>query len=280
MSVISVRRTAIVRHCLLGAVAVFALSACSQGAGPVSVAVPPVQTFSIEPGPVYHPAPPYPTPTNAAEALADLERLEVQQTAVDTPYDVAYFGGTKKVGGGACTSHDAIFTRDLSRVTYSKTSTCQVSAGALFDPYTATWAWFSRTKTQSQVDLDFVVPLENAWVTGASAWGNTIRNGFANDPIELRATAAAVPAQKAGRDASGWLPRSVGFRCAYVINQIEVKVKYQMSVLPAEQAAMRQVLENCPAVLGTPTPTTSPPPQPTPTKAGHTHPKPAPSSKK
>jgi hypothetical protein len=185
------------------------------------------------------------------------------------------FGSTKLVGGATCTSHDVVLNRDLRNVTFSTGSTCRVSSGVLFDPYSAKWAWFSRTATLNQVDLDYVVPLQNAWQTGAAGWGATIRNAFANDALELHAAAAATIAAKADHDASGWLPPDAAFRCAYVIDQIEVKVKYSMSVLPAEKAAMTAALETCQSAPGTPSPTTSPPPAPTPTKVSHSHPKPS-----
>jgi hypothetical protein len=256
-----------------------ALDGCAN-TGHVSAAGSPLQTFSLYSAPPFSPQPTYSAPTDAAQALEDLDRLGVQTTQTAAPMPATAFGTTKKVGGASCTSHDVILSRDLRKVAFSTGSTCRVASGVLFDPYTAKWAWFSRTAALNQVDLDYVVPLQNAWQTGAANWGNTIRNAFANDPLELHAAAAATVAAKAGRDASGWLPPDAAFKCAYVIEQIEVKVKYTMSVLPAEKDAMRTALASCQAAPVTPSPTTSPPPQPTPTKVSHSHPKPSVSASK
>jgi hypothetical protein len=257
----------------------FAVDGCAN-TGHVAAASPPLQTFSVYSAPPFSPQPTYSTPTNAAQALEDLDRLGVQTTQSAGPMPAAAFGSTKKVGGASCTSHDVILSRDLRKVAFSTGSTCRVASGVLFDPYTAKWAWFSRTAALNQVDLDYVVPLQNAWQTGAANWGSTIRNAFANDPLELHAAAAATVTAKAGRDASGWLPPDADFKCAYVIEQIEVKVKYTMSVLPAEKDAMSAALASCQAAPVTPSPTTSPPPQPTPTKVSHSHPKPSVSASK
>jgi hypothetical protein len=257
----------------------FVLDGCA-GTGHIAAAVPPGQTFSVYSAPPLSPQPTYAMPTDAAQALEDLDRLAVQTTQSAAPMPAGAFGAAKKVGGASCTSHDVILSRDLRQVAFSTGSACRVASGVLFDPYTAKWAWFSRVATLNQVDLDYVVPLQNAWETGAANWGNTIRNGFANDPLELHAAAAATIVAKAGRDASAWLPPDAAFRCAYVINQIEVKVKYMMSVLTAEKDAMRTALASCQATPITPSPTTSPPPRPTPTKVSHAHPKPTASTSK
>ncbi len=256
------------------ALLLFALGGCAK-AGHVAVAGSPFQTFSLYSAPAFSPQPTYSMPTDAAQALEDLDRLAVQSTPSAGPMPAAAFGTTKKVGGASCTSHDVILSRDLRNIVFSTGSTCRVSSGVLFDPYMAKWAWFSRTATLNQVDMDYVVPLQNAWQTGAANWGATIRNAFANDPLELHAAATATIAAKANRDASGWLPPDGAFKCAYVIDQIEVKVKYTMSVLPAEKDAMRTALATCQSAPVTPSPTTCPPPQPTPTKVSHSHPKPS-----
>jgi Protein of unknown function (DUF1524) len=261
------------------ALLLFALGGCAK-AGHVAATGSPIQTFSLYSAPAFSPQPTYSMPTDAAQALEDLDRLAVQSAPSAGPMPAGAFGATKKVGGASCTSHDVILSRDLRNIAFSTGSTCRVASGVLFDPYTAKWAWFSRTDALNQVDLDYVVPLQNAWQTGAANWGNSIRNAFANDPLELRAAAAATIAAKAERDASAWLPPDAAFKCAYVIDQIEVKVKYMMSVLPAEKDAMSAALTTCQTAPVTPSPTTSPPPQPTPTKVSHSHPKPSASKSK
>jgi hypothetical protein len=100
----------------------------------------------------------------------------------------------------------------------------------------------------STVDIDHVVALGDAWQMGAGQWAARERVSFANDPLNLLAVSASANRQKGDADAASWLPRTKPFRCAYVARQVAVKLKYQLAATVAEQAAMRRVLDSCPAL--------------------------------
>jgi hypothetical protein len=156
-----------------------------------------------------------------------------------------------------------MYQRDLIDTQQTATSKCFVTAGALFDPYTATWAWLVRGKSAlNQVGVDHVVSLSDAWSTGASSWWSDERNGFYNDPLNLMTVTTSDIASKAGKDASGWLPPNPQGRCLYAIAQVAVKFKYHLWVTEAERSALRKVLAACPAAVTKPRPTSSPPPEP------------------
>ena len=122
---------------------------------------------------------------------------------------------------------------------------CEVQSGVLADPYTATAIRFVRGGA-SEVDIDHVVALSDAWQTGAQQWSHRRRVRFANDPLNLLAVDAAANRQKADGDAATWLPPNKRFRCAYVARQIAVKRRYRGWVTPAEHDAMERVLAPCP----------------------------------
>jgi hypothetical protein len=137
--------------------------------------------------------------------------------------------------------------RDLTRVTWRDSPSCTVASGTLKDPYTGKTIYFVRgVKTSLAVQIDHVVALSNAWVTGASVLPAQTKYNIYNDPLNLLAVDGPTNGQKSDSDAASWLPPNKAFRCAYVARQIAVKVKYRLWVTTQEKAAMSAVLKTCP----------------------------------
>lgn len=124
---------------------------------------------------------------------------------------------------------------------------CKVLAGTLDpDPYTGDPVRF-EIGGASEIDIDHVVALGDAWQKGAASWTPQKRLAFANDPVNLLAVAARANRAKSDGDAATWLPPNRSYRCAFVARQVTVKVKYAVAVTPAERDAMTRVLGSCPA---------------------------------
>ena len=179
-----------------------------------------------------------PATGTAAAALAD---LPVKGRAPKTGYSREQFGdGWSDTGG--CDTRDRILTRDLTAKTYL--DSCRVESGVLADPYTAERIQYTRGA--SEVDIDHVVALSDAWQKGAQQLTAGRRVAFANDPLELLAVDAHANRSKGDGDAATWLPANKAFRCAYVARQVAVKIKYQLWVTQAEKDAIGRVLARCP----------------------------------
>lgn len=58
----------------------------------------------------------------------------------------------------------------------------------------------------SKIDIDHVVPLKWAWVSGANKWSEEKRKQFANDPINLIAVELKLNRQKGAKGLDEWLP--------------------------------------------------------------------------
>jgi Protein of unknown function (DUF1524) len=177
-------------------------------------------------------------------ALDVLERLEVKGRAPKTGYDREQFGDDWTSRNG-CDTRDRVLRRDLRQITREPGSVCEVHSGVLTDPYTTRAIRFVRGG-ESEVDIDHVVALGDAWQKGAQRWSRERRVAFANDPLNLLAVDASVNRQKGDSDAASWLPPNKRFRCRYVARQIAVKRRYGGWVTPAERDAMRRVLARCP----------------------------------
>ena len=177
-------------------------------------------------------------------ALAALAALPVKGRAPMTGYTREQFGdGWLTVSG--CDTRDRMLRRDLTRKSYVEAGDCEVAEGHLNDPYTDAAITFVRGGA-SEVDIDHVVALGDAWQKGAQQWSRGRRVALANDPLNLLSVDASANRQKGDGDAATWLPSNRAFRCRYVARQIAVKGKYQAWVTQAEHNAMARVLSTCP----------------------------------
>jgi hypothetical protein len=98
-----------------------------------------------------------------------------------------------------------ILKRDLTHKTYAPGDGCAVQSGHLNDPYTASPITFVRGGG-SEVDIDHVVALSDAWQKGAQQWSAGKRIALANDPLNLLSVDAHSNRAKGDGDAATWLP--------------------------------------------------------------------------
>ena len=196
-------------------------------------------------------AAPSPTPEayETAEQTATrlLATLKVKGRAPMTGYDRDRFGQAwlDADRNGCDTRNDVLGEYLADKVFKPGTRDCVVYAGTLDDPYTGTLIYFVYGD-RTLVDIDHVVALGNAWVTGAFRWDIRKRAALANDPMNLLPVDASANRQKGDGDAATWLPSNGPFRCAYVARQVSVKSKYGLWVTPAEHAAIERILSACP----------------------------------
>ena len=185
-----------------------------------------------------------PGASTSSAALTVLDSLAVKGRAPKTGYARTQFGdGWASING--CDTRNRILHRDLTDTVVS--DDCKVMSGTLQDPYTGKVIMFQRGETTSAlVQIDHVVPLSNAWQTGAQLLAPEQREALANDPLELLAVDGAANQQKSDGDAATWLPSNKAFRCQYVARQIAVKQKYTLWVTVAEKNAIQTILAKCP----------------------------------
>jgi len=179
-------------------------------------------------------------------ALDAVDSLTVKGRAPKTGYARDRFGSAwADTDSNKCDTRDDILKRDLADVTFRSGGDCKVASGALDpDPYTGKDVTFTRGR--SNVDIDHVVALSDAWQKGAKYWDAAKRIAIANDPLNLRAVDASTNRSKGDGDTASWLPPNKAYRCTYVANQVAVKKKYELWVTEAEKAAMKKVLDACP----------------------------------
>lgn len=178
--------------------------------------------------------------TAQAAALA----LAVKGRAPSTGYSREQFGsGWVDVDRNGCDTRNDMLRLRLTDL--DTEGSCTVLAGTLADPFTATTIRFVKGGA-SEVDIDHLVALSDAWQKGAAQWEFAQRVAFANDPLNLEPVDAGANRQKGDGDAATWLPPNKDFRCQYVARQVAVKTKYGVWVTQAELDAILRVLDSCP----------------------------------
>jgi hypothetical protein len=179
------------------------------------------------------------TTTDPADAKAKLDKLKVIPRAGSmSKYSRARFPHWRDTGSN-CDVRDTVLKRDGTKV---KVSGCNVVAGTWTSVYDG-----DKITDPAKVDIDHVVPLANAWRSGASAWTDEDREDFANDldDPQLVAVSASSNRSKGDQDPSTWKPERTASWCQYAQDWIIVKSKWKLTVLAKEKTALNDMLETC-----------------------------------
>ncbi|MFI6929417.1 HNH endonuclease family protein [Streptomyces sp. NPDC050287] len=179
-----------------------------------------------------------PTPVSAATARTYLASLTVA-TEDRTGYDRDLFP-LWITQSGTCNTRETVLKRDGTNVVTD--SACAATSGSWYSPYDgATWT------AASDLDIDHLVPLAEAWDSGADAWTTSRRQAFANDLTrpQLIAVTDNVNQAKGDQDPATWMPSRTAYRCTYVRAWVQVKYYYDLSVDSAEKSALTNYLASC-----------------------------------
>jgi hypothetical protein len=99
-----------------------------------------------------------------------------------------------------------------------------------------------------KLDVDHMVPLAEAWDSGAQAWDAKKRELYANDqtdPRHLIAVTGSSNRSKSDQDPADWMPTNKAYACEYVANWVSIKVRWSLSIDAKEKAALISNLKGC-----------------------------------
>jgi hypothetical protein len=126
-------------------------------------------------------------------------------------------------------------------LTYTTSGKCTVSTGRWFSYYDrVSWT------LASDVDIDHMVPLAEAWGSGASAWTSARREAYANDLGDYRTLVGVtdnVNQSKSDQDPSTWLPTYD--KCRYVAEWVAVKIRWGLTADSAEKSVLNSYAASC-----------------------------------
>ncbi|MEU8760749.1 HNH endonuclease family protein [Streptomyces sp. NPDC048659] len=180
-----------------------------------------------------------PTPVSAATARTYLASLTVTAAGSTTGYSRDLFPHWI-TQSGTCNTRETVLKRDGVNVVTD--ASCAATAGSWYSEYDgATWT------AASDLDIDHVVPLAEAWRSGANSWTTAQRQSFANDLTrpQLIAVTDNVNQSKGDKDPAQWMPPLTSYRCTYARMWVHVKYAWNLSVDPAEKSALQSVLNGC-----------------------------------
>ncbi|WP_215115469.1 HNH endonuclease family protein [Exiguobacterium sp. s80] len=172
-----------------------------------------------------------------ATAQSELNALTVKTEGTMTGYSRDLFPHWSSQGGG-CDTRQVVLKRDAD----SYVGNCPVTSGSWYSYYDGL-----TFTNPSDLDIDHVVPLAEAWRSGASSWTTTTRQAFANDLTgpQLIAISASSNRSKGDQDPSTWQPTRSGASCGYSKMWIHTKSRWGLSLQAAEKTALQTMLNTC-----------------------------------
>ncbi|PRY02333.1 HNH endonuclease family protein [Allonocardiopsis opalescens] len=188
---------------------------------------------------------PLAAPAAAAETIPLHQAVErVPEAAEDrTGYDRDQFRHWIDADRDGCSTRAEVLIDEA--VTPPEISgRCTVGTGEWFSYYDGeTWT------APLDLDIDHMVPLAEAWDSGASQWTAAQRRDYANDLGDERALVAVtdnVNQGKADQDPAEWLPPVEEVRCRYLTEWVAVKLRWGLTADQAERMALAAQAARCP----------------------------------
>ena len=178
------------------------------------------------------------TPGLSITLGAAVRRLDVGRE-IRPGYDRDEFGDWIDADGDCRDTRDEVLAQESREPVGDG---CDVSNGVWYSYYDGL-LWTDS----GAVDIDHMVPLAEAWDSGARAWAPVTRRRFANDlgdPRSLVAVTDDANSSKGDSDPAEWLPeRRI---CRYAVEYVAVKVRWSLRIDRVERRALRTLVERCP----------------------------------
>lgn len=185
----------------------------------------------------------------------------VQTTQATTPNSASFFLSKIKVSAehtsgynrdyfklwvdndhnGCNTRKEVLLAEAIKRP--SESSSCAISGGAWKSPYDNTTFTNARA-----LDIDHMVPLSEAWQSGAYRWDADTRERYANDlgySRSLIAVSATTNRAKGDKDPYLWMPPNHGYWCQYVSDWTAIKYRWGLTMDPTEKRDLLAKVKTC-----------------------------------
>ncbi|MYD03438.1 MAG: DUF1524 domain-containing protein [Acidimicrobiia bacterium] len=160
---------------------------------------------------------------SGSSVLAALQGLTVEPEQ-RSGYSRSLFRHWRDLDRDGCDTRREILRRD-ARSQEFENSSCGDDTGIWVSIYDGI-----QVSTARSLDIDHLVPLAEAWDSGAHSWDSNRRELFANDESALLAVTARSNRSKSASDPAEWMPSSSAARCPYASAWVATKVKWNLSV--------------------------------------------------
>lgn len=176
---------------------------------------------------------------SASSAQWQLDALTVRTEGSMTGYSRDRFPHWITVSG-TCNAREEVLKRDGTNVVVD--SSCAAISGRWYSHYDGITEYAA-----SDIDIDHVVPLAEAWRSGASSWTTSRRQSFANSlsTPQLIAVTDNSNSSKGDRDPAAWKPSRTAFHCTYARMWIGAKYQWSLTLQSSEKSALQAMLTTC-----------------------------------
>ncbi|MFE3384753.1 HNH endonuclease family protein [Streptomyces anulatus] len=172
--------------------------------------------------------------TTLADAVGLVEVTEEDRTGY-TRSKFKHWNAGDNAGDGCNTRAEVLIAEAVVAPTIE--AGCKLTGG--------TWASYydgQEVTSAGSLDIDHVVPLAEAWDSGASGWTAARREAYANDQgadVSLVAVTARSNRQKSDQDPADWMPPSPEAQCRYVGEWVATKLRWQLTADDRELEALK-----------------------------------------
>lgn len=188
------------------------------------------------------PAPSVTPPPSSAVGAPAFAALPVSPSQAPG-YNRALFGSAwADLDHNGCNQREDTIMRDTGAARVERKGICRadMAGHSYIDPYTG------LTLTMpSQIQIDHVVSLADAWRSGAASWTPEQRHAYANDLGVLWAVQAKANEDKSDKSPDAWLPPDPAHRCEFLHRYVAIKVKYHLTITPATRATLDMFAAPC-----------------------------------
>lgn len=146
-------------------------------------------------------------------------------------------------GSNGCNTRSRVLNRDSEAQTQTARNGCTVIAGRWTSPYDN-----QQLTRADRIQIDHMVPLAEAWRSGARNWTQAQRTAYANDmgyKWALVSSSDRSNQDKGNSDPAGWMPPLKSFRCEYAKVWIAQKYRWSLSIDQRERNALGRELRQC-----------------------------------
>lgn len=138
-----------------------------------------------------------------------------------------------------------VLIRDSASPVRFSSSGCTVETGEWHEPYKGYVAY-----NASQIQIDHMVPLKNAYISGAGFWAPKHRCLYANfmgNGFHLLSVDGNANMNKGDQTPSTWMPMNAAHRCEYLRNWLRIKLIWGLALGEREARAIQALArqESC-----------------------------------
>ena len=138
---------------------------------------------------------------------------------------------------------ESLVEESLDEVSFETDRKCRVETGRWFGVFDG-----HHLENIGHLDIDHMVPLRNAHLSGAWSWHPAMKEEYANyleDPDHLIAVASRANRSKGARGPEEWRPPDETYWCEYATDWAEIKERWELTMTKVESEIVMDMLGTC-----------------------------------